>query len=248
MKLESQFRRKNQGGSCSVMVSLCLLALLLMAWSHSLLRAEHTLPGAPDSSGQEHEEGNEEGNNRFYRLGQQQVVVHDFEAHGYILDIGGGGEGVIGRLKGQQVIAIDISKRELEDAPAGPLKVIMDARDLQFLDGTFNTTTSFFTLMYIDKKDHEQVFREIFRVLNPGGSFLIWDVLFPKRTQENVEIAVVPLRVKLPDEEFVTGYGGTWPKEGSDLAYYRDLAEKTGFQVVSHTEDDLVFYLELRKP
>jgi SAM-dependent methyltransferase len=190
----------------------------------------------------------ESSKDRFYRFEMQEVTVHDFDSRGYILDIGGGGEGVIGRLKGEQVIAIDISKRELQDAPEGPLKVIMDARDLQFLDGTFNTATSFFTLMYIHGSDHEQVFKEIFRVLAPGGSFLIWYVLYPKRTVEDIDIAVVPLKVILPGKELQTGYGSGWPKNGRDHQYYINLAKSTGFEIVSHSEKDLVLYLELRKP
>ena len=46
---------------------------------------------------------------------QQLVTVHDFEASGYILDIGGGGEGIIGILKGEHVISIDSSRREIEE-------------------------------------------------------------------------------------------------------------------------------------
>ncbi|MFC1879420.1 class I SAM-dependent methyltransferase [Chloroflexota bacterium] len=85
---------------------------------------------------------------RFFLFEQQKVKVHDFESSGHILDIGGGGEGIIGILKGEKVIAIDPRKRELEEAADGPLKIVMDARDLFFLDSTFNTVTAFFTLMY----------------------------------------------------------------------------------------------------
>ena len=53
-----------------------------------------------------------------YFLDPQAVTVPDFAASGYILDIGGGGEGVIGQLKGDQVIAIDRRKAELEEAGA----------------------------------------------------------------------------------------------------------------------------------
>ncbi len=61
---------------------------------------------------------------RTLRFERQHVTINDFDADGYILAIGGGGEGTIGRLKGSQVIAIDMSKRELEEAPEGPLKII----------------------------------------------------------------------------------------------------------------------------
>jgi hypothetical protein len=67
-----------------------------------------------------------------------EVNVPDFPARGLILDIGGGTEGVIGQLKGTQIIAIDLLKRELEEAPAEPLlKTVMDVRELKFLDQIF---------------------------------------------------------------------------------------------------------------
>ena len=82
-------------------------------------------------------------------LEKQEVTVENFDALGHILDIGGGVEGIIGVLKGSQVVAIDPSSRELKEAAPGPLKIVMDARELKFLDDTFNTATAFYTLMYI---------------------------------------------------------------------------------------------------
>lgn len=185
---------------------------------------------------------------RVFYFEKQEVIVNDFDSPPYILDIGGGGEGVIGKLKGKQVIAIDPNKRELEGAAAEPLKIIMDARDLQFLDCTFNTATSFFTLMYIKAPDHERVFNEVFRVLTPGGMFLIWDVVFPQRLDEEKDIAVFPLLVKLPHEEINAGYGVLWPEEGRDPSYYVKLAEAAGFNVAEQREKDRVFFLKLRRP
>ena len=40
------------------------------------------------------------------------------DLRGSILDIGGGGEGVIGRLYGRQVVAIDNRQEELDEARA----------------------------------------------------------------------------------------------------------------------------------
>ena len=40
------------------------------------------------------------------------------EMTGEILDIGGGGEGIIGRVYGQQVTAIDNIQEELDEAPS----------------------------------------------------------------------------------------------------------------------------------
>src|SRR5690242_15141575 len=45
---------------------------------------------------------------RVYTFEKQELDVADFPAEGWILDLGGGGEGIIGRLKGSQVVAIDL--------------------------------------------------------------------------------------------------------------------------------------------
>ena len=186
---------------------------------------------------------------RLFFFEREEVVVEDFEAAGFVLDIGGGGRGVIGELKGEQVIAIDPSKRELEGAAAGHLKIIMDATDLQFLDESFNTVTSFYTLMYINETDdHKKVFSEAFRVLIPGGRLLVWDAVFPPRFDEDKDIAVFPLTVQLSDEEIDAGYGVLWPDEGRGVAYYVELAKRAGFEVVLQKEDGQRLFLEVRKP
>jgi ubiquinone/menaquinone biosynthesis C-methylase UbiE len=185
---------------------------------------------------------------KVYRFGRLDVAVEDFPAEGLILDIGGGGEGVIGQLKGRQVVAIDLLKRELEDAPGKPLmKIVMDARDLKFLDRSFSTATVFFTFMYIAGADHPKVFQELHRVLTTGGRLLIWDVIFPKLPDETTGAAVFPLKIRLPDKEITTGYGVRWPEGEQGLAHYIELAREAGFEVVSQKEHERWFFLGLRK-
>jgi SAM-dependent methyltransferase len=185
---------------------------------------------------------------RIYQFPTLNVVVEDFPAPGLILDIGGGGEGVIGQLKHQQVVAIDLLKRELEDAPGKPLlKIVMDARDLKFLDDDFSTATVFFTFMYIAAADHEQVFKELFRVLAPGGRLLIWDVIFPKRVDEKKDVALFPLKITLPGKEINTGYGVGWPENEQGMDHYIVLAKKAGFEVITQKENEGWFFLELMK-
>lgn len=185
---------------------------------------------------------------RLFFFEREEVIVDDFDTVGLILDIGGGGRGVIGELKGQQVIAIDPSKPELEGAADGPLKIIMDATNLQFLDETFHTATSFYTLMYIKTFEaHEKVFGEVYRVLASGGRFLIWDANFPARFDKQKDIAVFPLTVKLPKEEIDSAYGVLWPENGRIVSYYLQLADDAGFEVVSTREDGQQLFLELQK-
>ncbi len=182
-----------------------------------------------------------------FLIDQQKVSVRDFECSGYILDIGGGGEGIIGVLKGEQVIAIDMRRGELEEAPDGPLKIVMDARDLQFLDSAFETVTAFFTLMYIMKTERKKVFEEIYRVLKPGGTFLMWDVVIPPKGDNTKGWFVVPAVITVKGKEIETGYGVKWEGKEQDMDYYVGLAEAVGFEVMEREEQGQLFFINLKK-
>jgi len=182
-------------------------------------------------------------------LEKQKVRLKDFQTEGWILDLGGGGEGIIGQLKGSQVVAIDPVKNELLEAPDGPLKIIMDARKLEFLDESFNMVTAFFTLMYIPAADHPGVLREAWRVLRPSGKMLIWEAALPTRMDQTNEFVAFYLEIQLPYQEVQTGYGTKWPAVELDKSYYQNLAEQTGFKILqSESQTDRgVFFLELQK-
>lgn len=184
-----------------------------------------------------------------YFLFEQVVIeVKDFKSDGFILDIGGGGEGVIGRLKGNDVVAIDFQKEELEEAADGPLKIVMDARKLQFLDNSFNTATAFFSLMYLKTQvDQQKAFEEIGRVLKPGGCLHVWDIDLSERPETDQEFYVVPLRYRVGGEETGTGCGQRWPKATRSTRYYIELAEKAGFQHVQTEKYKHAFYLLFQK-
>ena len=182
---------------------------------------------------------------------RQDFVVADFQAVGYILDIGGGGEGIIGQMKPSQVVAVDLSKRELEEAPAGPLKIVMDATDLKFLDASFDTVTAFFSLMYMRPEVQQRVFAEVFRVLTRGGRWIIWDAAIPRALENDTRGPVFQFRFQLPSKVVQTGYGTSWPEKPMDLDYYRRLARETGFEIARAEQQAGVFQtitLELRKP
>lgn len=62
---------------------------------------------------------------------------------GSILDIGGGGEGIIGRIYRDNVIAIDNRQEELDEAPDCCEKQLMNATNLLFTNEYFDNVTFF---------------------------------------------------------------------------------------------------------
>ena len=174
----------------------------------------------------------------------QSIEIEPLKTEGLILDIGGGGEGVIGKLHGKQVVAIDTSERELAETRNKALKIVMDATELKFLPQSFHTCTSFFSLMYIEKSQHSKVFREVHRVLKDDGRFLLWDVRIPESVKEYKQF-IVPLKIQIQDEVVETGYGVKWQVQ--DVDYFKQLAQQTGFRILRDRSIGETFYLEMSK-
>lgn len=174
----------------------------------------------------------------------QSIELSPLESKGFILDIGGGGEGIIGKLNGTQVVAIDTSERELAETKNEALKVVMDAADLKFLPDSFDVCTAFFSLMYIPKSKHSKVFNEANRVLKDNGQFLLWDVRIPKIKKKHRQF-IVPLRVQLPNETVETGYGVKWQTQ--DINHFKALAKEHKFKVVDEWSKGETLHLKMLK-
>lgn len=183
-----------------------------------------------------------------YDFPQLEISLDDYGLKGPVLDIGGGGEGVIGQLLGRDVIAIDRRMDELLETPDGHHKVMMDARRLGFAGQFFPTLTAFFSLMYIPKREDQiAVFTESQRVLRPGGSLHLWDVTLPEEPLEGSDYFVVYLRYGVRGKQRGTGYGMRWPGEKRDAAHYIALAEQAGLTCVRSNALEHGFYLQFRK-
>ena len=179
-----------------------------------------------------------------YDTDVQTVGVSRIETDGLILDVGGGGEGIIGRLNGKQVVAIDTREGELMETHNEALKVVMDAADLKFLPKSFDVCTAFFSLMYIPKSIHQKVFEEVFRVLKDNGRFLIWDARIPENAAGH-KAFIVHLKVKLPNDEVGTAYGAGWQAQSPEC--FKEMARLTGFKVTKESSKNEIFHLEMEK-
>jgi len=184
---------------------------------------------------------------RTYNVGLHTIDLTPVELTGRILDIGGGGQAIIGRYKGEQVVAIDPNSNELEEAPdSKELKVIMDAKELKFLDNTFDTVTAFFTFMYIPVEDYKIIFKEIHRVLKNDGNFVIWDATMPVRGNDTRDIFYIELRVKIFDKIEEAGYGVSWNKE-INIDTFTNLAKNIGFETLEKKVEKNTIFIRLRK-
>lgn len=184
---------------------------------------------------------------RQFILPNQSVVVDDFETDRFILDVGGGGEGIVGCLKGSRVVAIDTRITELKETPAGPHKMVMDAGRMAFPDETFATVTAFFTMMFIPESSHSSVMDDIYRVMKRRGKLYLWDIAMPPRADEVRDITAFNLEIRLPDRTLRTAYGVRSPSIVHDMEYYRRLTAAAGFQIIEQHLGDTVIFMMLRK-
>jgi len=184
---------------------------------------------------------------RVFFIKPHTINISEVKINGRILDIGGGGSGVITRFKESQVVAIDPFENEFGSVPnLGGLKIIMDATDLKFLENSFESVTAFFTLMYIPIENHLRVFEEIKRVLKKGGEFMLWDVNIPKRGNNQKDMIGVELKVILPKETIDAGYGVFWDKEQNNQ-HFLNLAQQIGFKIIENEQKDEIYYIRMQK-
>ncbi|MCL2343660.1 MAG: class I SAM-dependent methyltransferase [Firmicutes bacterium] len=160
----------------------------------------------------------------------ETLKLSPIETDGLILDIGGGGEGVIGKLCGRRVVSIDLDRQELEEVQNDALKLVMDAGNLKFLDGSFEAAAAFFSLMFLEEDRLGDVFAEVYRVLKPGGVFYIWDLAMEGAEAGEPPIVCVPLDIELPFERLHADYGCA--RRTQSAASLAALARAAGFAAV----------------
>jgi ubiquinone/menaquinone biosynthesis C-methylase UbiE len=136
----------------------------------------------------------------------------------------------------------------LDDAPAGPVKVVGDARRLPFPDGSFDAATAFFFLMYVAGEDRGKVLKEAYRVLRPGGTLQIWDASIPAQGTRRQRLFVVPVKAKLPQRTIATGYGVPWKGREMSCDAVTHLARRAGFAVTATAEGSGTFRIILTRP
>lgn len=165
------------------------------------------------------------------------------ELAGSILDIGGGGEAVIGRAYGDRAFVIDISQEELDEAPDCCRKQRMDATDLQLPDKSFDNVTFFYSLMYMTEEEQRKALEEAARVLRRGGCICIWDTEIDSAYPEPFE---VELDIRVKDAVIHTVYGII--KRGrQSFGKIQQFLQCAGMDIVAAKKKGTQFYMKCRK-
>lgn len=172
------------------------------------------------------------------------IDLRDINLPSPILDIGGGGEGIISLAHPDSfVIAIDRLEEELLESQGEGVKLVMDACDMSFVDGSFSSVTLFFSLMYMDKRTRERVLRECKRVLKTGGTLHIWDAVIPEKKEGDHEVYAIPVTVVLKSQEVSTTYGISWSGQEMTVKDIIGMCEQEGLKPQEVKESSQVFHI-----
>ncbi len=168
-----------------------------------------------------------------YETPIQEITLRHIKTEGLILDIGGGGEGLVSRIEGKKVCAIDIRLSEIREAQIhGPPSnwFVGDGQHLCFQNNVFDTVTLWFSLGYMsDWSMKKNVLEEVHRVLIKKGRLSILASKIP----EDCERLIFWGNFTLPDGTVSqTGYGVIG---GQDQTPERvvQLLKSIGFEVSS---------------
>lgn len=165
------------------------------------------------------------------------------ELTGSILDVGGGGEGIIGRRYGSAVTVIDNRQEELDEAPCSCPKLLMDASSLSFAGASFENVTFFYSLMYMKRPVQKAALVEAVRVLKPGGRLLLWDCEIACAYPEPF---LAELDVRWAQERVCTTYGVV-KSDPQSMEDFLNLCRGNGLTLLKTETASGHFYLEFRK-
>jgi len=194
-------------------------------------------------------ENSKERIEKSFQNGIYSYDLRQLNIDGLILDVGAGGEGIIEQCFSDQVVGIAPKEHStgLCNSPDCLLKVMMDARNMTFINASFDNVTSFFTIMYIDFEDYKRVFEEIYRVLKIGGSFYLWDLIIKERNNKEKDIFISFFEILTNKGRVKTGYGTKWGNRVQDVEFFKALGTSVGFKVIESKSDGARCFIRFEK-
>ncbi len=163
----------------------------------------------------------------------EQIVAKDLDVgpDAKVLDLGCGCGAIaehIAELTGATPYGINLDESQIEKAwknpnlPRSNFAVGDFNKALEFDDGTFDAVYAIQPLTYVT--DHEFTFGEVFRVLKPGGMFVMDDVAALDAYDRDDEHQ----RTLIQHTRELTVFGGFWYSK-----YWEDAYAQAGFDLVS---------------
>lgn len=175
---------------------------------------------------------------------RQHIIIQEIPK-GQVIDIGGGGEGVIAQAGGAGVFPIDKYISEIHEARGKAPNVswmVANATEMPCQSLSFDNATAFFSCMYMSNDIKEEVFSETWRVLKQGGEFWIWDA--PMATKKKV--FAIRLRVDFREMPTINTVFGVKTKDQNATSISK-LLEKAKFTSEIITDRKGWFFIKARK-
>ncbi len=177
----------------------------------------------------------------------QEIKLVKKKLDGFVLDIGGGGEGIIGKIYKNQTVSIDNREEELLDTNNDALKIVMDATDLKFINDSFDMTTFFYSLMYMDNKTKKSAIKEATRVLKNGGVMEIWDTELPHFDGGDKDIFIANVLIHIDNNKLKTGYGINYSNKHQTQESIINLLTKNNLTIVESEKSREYFHITAKK-
>ena len=162
---------------------------------------------------------------------------------GRVVDVGGGGEGIVSRLAEGRVCVVDTSLSKIREARiygAAAEWFVGDGKSLPFGNSTFDAATLWFSLAYMGgQEDKELALRETSRVLRAAGSLSILGIV----VDDSCEAVTFNGRFIYPDGYVSKMSYRVKGKVRNDHQVIGRILRKAGFEVAS--AEDNVYWFEI---
>lgn len=167
---------------------------------------------------------------------------------GLILDVGGGGEGIVSRLAEKNACIVDVNLDKIREAQIYGADVewfACDGQSLCFRSSTFDSATLWFSLAYFSSRmDKELALLEVSRVLRKRGILSILGMLI----EDTCETMTFNGHFIYPDGYVSRMSYRVKGNQQQNLGIIKKLVEESGFNAVTSTDHGYWFEMMALKP
>ncbi|MFO7837448.1 MAG: class I SAM-dependent methyltransferase [Candidatus Thorarchaeota archaeon] len=187
-------------------------------------------------------------NTEVMRTPIQKITLPSLPDDGLILDIGGGGEGIVSRIWCERVCAVDIHLNKIRQAyiyPVGRTNwFVCDGAKLCFEGGAFGAVSLWFSLAYMQTWNKKKaVIREAYRALSTNGVLSVLGAEIGNQHEKHI----LRVRFELPDGTISqTGYG-LMGNQTQTLGETEQALREAGFSITNTEEHAYWFRIDSAK-